>query len=82
MDKIKRNTLIAPISMGGLRAPHIRSFIQSLKCTWAHRYTNSVDTNWKVFFDYFLSNYGKDCVFRSNFRKDDIKVGNLSIQDV
>lgn len=34
LDKIKRKTLCAPISEGGLRAPHIPSFIQSLKCSW------------------------------------------------
>ena len=54
-DKIKRNTMIAPIGEGGLKAPNVRLFIHSLKCSWVHRYRSDLtNSNWKLFF-FFLS---------------------------
>lgn len=37
-DKVKRSVLINDIQKGGLKAVHIKSFINCLKCTWVLRY--------------------------------------------
>ena len=54
---IKRSVLINNICKGGLKAIHIESFINSLKCTWIRRYCDSVKGLWKIFFDIELSKY-------------------------
>ena len=81
-DKVKRNTLIGCVEQGGLRAIHIKSFIQSLKCTWVKRFTNAVYAEWKFFFNLHLKKYGSDYLFKCNFQIKDIIVRNTFINDV
>ena len=81
-DKIKRATMIAPQNLGGLRATHIYSFIRSLKCTWVRRYTDGTNAAWKLFFDFYLSPYGKSFLFNCNFNTSDILVKNSFIKDI
>lgn len=81
-DKVKRRTLIAPISEGGLKATHVSSFINSLKCSWANRYLNDTKGSWKDFFDFYLKSNGKSFLFHCNFEAKDIKTDNVFINDV
>ena len=74
--------MISPYGMGGLKAPHIISFIRSLKCTWVKRYTSGINANWKIFFDVYLKDYGGEFLFNCNFRCEDIKTSNTFINHV
>ena len=81
-DKIKRTTLINTLDQGGLGATHISSFINGLKCTWVKRYTDNTTATWKLFFDFYLQNYGKNFLFHCNYLAKDLIVSNRFISDV
>ena len=49
-DKIRRRSLICPLTLGGLNMIDVGSFFQSLKATWIHRFRS--DKDWT-----FISNY-------------------------
>lgn len=53
-DKVKRSALINDLDAGGLKAPHIHSFIRGLKCSWVRRYIDDNEALWKLFFDHYL----------------------------
>ena len=48
-DKIKRTTLFNTFDDGGLKVKDIKSFINSLKCTWVRRYYDDTKGLWKIF---------------------------------
>lgn len=82
-DKVKRQTIINPIHLGGLKVIHLESFIHSLKITWIKRYLSESNGVWKIFLDYYLSDFGKEFFFKCNFSKDDIpKINNLFVYDI
>ena len=81
-DKVKRSTLINEFEAGGLKAPHLHSFIRGLKCSWVKRYTDNNDALWKIFFDHYLKPYGKDFLFHCNFSYHDVSITNDFINDV
>ena len=81
-DKIKRTTLINTLDQGGLGATHIASFISGLKCTWVKRYIDNTNSAWKLFFDFYLQNYGKKFLFHCNFLAKDLAINNHFINDV
>jgi hypothetical protein len=48
-DKIKRSTLICDYSNGGLKMPHIQSFIHALKVSWIKKIVDPMNQGpWKV----------------------------------
>ena len=48
-DKIKRSTLICDYSNGGLKTPHIQSFIHALKASWIKKILDPMNQGpWKV----------------------------------
>ena len=48
-DKIKRSTLIYDYSNGGLKMPHIQSFIHALKVSWIQKILDPLKQGpWKV----------------------------------
>ena len=72
-DKIKRAVLINPIQRGGLKVIHVRTFINSLKCTWVRRYCDESNWGpWKLFFDLTLKANGGDFFFSCNCSPKDI----------
>ena len=81
-DKIRRNVLINDFCNGGLRAIHIESFMNSLKCTWVRRYCDETKGHWKTFFDIDLAKYGKDLLFHCNCTFRDIQIHNLFVKQV
>ena len=81
-DKIKRTVLINPISSGGLGAIHLTSFLQGLKCTWVKRFLDNSGTYWKLFFDYYLDDFGKSLLFRCNYKNTDVVVNNVFLMNV
>ncbi|KAJ8019795.1 LINE-1 retrotransposable element ORF2 protein [Holothuria leucospilota] len=82
-DKIKRTTIINPISDGGLKVTHISTFIDSLKCTWVRRYVDDLNGPWKFFFDSNLSVYGKKYFFNCNCSPCDVRsIGNNFVRQV
>ena len=47
-DKIKRNVIIGPYEEGGLKMPHLQSFIYSLKMTWINKLLDPMNVSqWK-----------------------------------
>ena len=82
-DKVKRQTIINPINLGGLKVIHLESFIHSLKISWIKRYLNENNGVWKIFFDYYLSDVETEFYFKCNCSKEDIpNINNLFIIDV
>ena len=48
-DKVKRNVMYGAYDEGGLRVPHIPSFIKSLKLIWIKKFINPLDYSpWKL----------------------------------
>ncbi|KAJ8023150.1 hypothetical protein HOLleu_38251 [Holothuria leucospilota] len=82
-DKVRRKTMYNEFHQGGLKVTHIRSFIHALKVTWVKRYFNNNAGLWKLFFDYYLSPFGKTFLFECNFRQIDIiDVSNIFIRQI
>lgn len=81
-DKIKRTTLIAPISEGGLNVTHISTFIHSLKCAWVRRYLDDTKGSWKDYFNLYLSSRGGSFLFKCNFDANDITTSNSFVNDI
>ena len=82
-DKIKRTTLFNTIEDGGLKVKDIRSFIDSLKCTWVGRYQDDKKGIWKLFFDKSLESYGKDLLISCNCKEEDLfTISNVFVRQV
>ncbi|KAJ8022950.1 hypothetical protein HOLleu_37998 [Holothuria leucospilota] len=81
-DKVKRSVLINDIQKGGLKAIHIKSFINSLNCTWVRRYCDNSKGLWKIFFDLELTKYGKDFLFYCNCSSQDVRIKNVFVRQV
>ncbi|MGI9312710.1 MAG: reverse transcriptase domain-containing protein [Alphaproteobacteria bacterium] len=83
IDKVKRSTIIANYNEGGLRMPHINSFIHSLKCSWVRRYISDVYNNWKLFFDIHLRKFGCAFLFNCNMHITDLScINNNFVRDI
>lgn len=81
-DKVKRSVLINDIQKGGLKAIHIKSFINSLNCTWVRRHCDNSKGLWKIFFDLELTKYGKDFLFYCNCSSQDVRIKNVFVRQV
>ena len=58
-DKIKRSTLICDYSNGGLKMPHIQSYIHALKVSWIKKMLDPLNQGpWKVLISYHLDASG------------------------
>jgi hypothetical protein len=65
-DKIKRDTLIADYSQGGLRMLDIKSFLKAQKVMWVKRLCSPDKASWKALFCHLLeSQMGVD-IFKGN----------------
>ena len=61
----------------------MESFIHSLKITWIKRYLSDNNGAWKIFLDYYLSDFGKEFFFQCNFSKHDVpNINNLFVKDI
>lgn len=59
----------------------VKSFISALKITWVNRYRNEGNGIWKIFFDYYLDEFGGQFLFDCNFRSTDMDyIGNTFIK--
>lgn len=82
-DKIKRTSLCNNLDDGGLKVKDIRSFINSLKCTWVRRYCDNTKGVWKVFFDESLAAFGKDLLVYCNYKSKDLsRIPNIFVRQV
>ena len=81
-DKVKRVSMFNDVSKGGFKVTHVKSFMYSLKCTWARRYCDDSFRPWKLFFDLALRKYGKKLVFSCNCKKLDVLISNNFISQV
>lgn len=81
-DKVKRPVLINDINTTGLKAIHVKSFINSFKCKWIWSYCYNSKGSWKTFFDFNLAKYGKDVLFHCNCAALDIRITNLFVRQV
>ena len=81
-DKVKRSTIINPLNLGGLKVIHMESFISGLKISWISRYLDSNSGVWKLFFDYYLEEFGKELLFCCNCKPEDIYIRNTFISNV
>ena len=71
-DKIKRKTLILPVTEGGLGMPDCRNFCKVLKIVWIKRfYDKSEDVRWKIVFANSLESLGGMLLFKCNFKEDE-----------
>lgn len=72
-DKVRRVTMINTVDRGGLKIIHVDSFANALKTSWIKRYYDPTAIGfWKIFFDYHLTPFGKQFLFRCNFKGTDI----------
>ena len=62
-DKIKRLTMIADISNGGLKMPHLESIIETQKVMWMKRYSENNDHPWKEFMRQSLKETGSTDIY-------------------
>lgn len=61
VDKIKRNTIIGKYEDGGLKLPHIISFVHALKISWIKRILDPENhAPWKVLVSDVLEEFGQD----------------------
>lgn len=82
-DKVRRRTMYNDYSNSGLKITHVRTFMYALKISWVKRYLGSDNGIWKIFFDYYLTFFGKSFIFQCNFASKDIKsVNNMFIRQV
>ena len=74
-DKIKRNTLTAPIAKGGLNMINFVHVEKSLKAAWVNRYCSSENSDWCssensdwcAFLDFKLEEFGGPFSFQCNY---------------
>ena len=71
--KIKRSTIIAPVSEGGLGMIDIYSTHSAAKCSWIKRLYNNRDSKWKTSMRYML-NINSD-ILNKNFGEEVVKNG-------
>ena len=76
-DKIKRNSLIGPISKSGLNMVNFVDVEKSLKAAWVNRYRLSEDSHWCVLLDPLLAKFGGPFLFQCNY---DLKM--LGLKDL
>ena len=75
--KIKHNTLIGPISKGGLNLPDFEIINNALKVVWIRRlYESKKDANWSHIPLVFIRHLGGPFLFKCNY---DLKYLNLNI---
>ncbi|VDH96818.1 Hypothetical predicted protein, partial [Mytilus galloprovincialis] len=70
-DRVKRSTLIADFSQGGLNMVHLQSFCTYLKLSWVKRFLSNSDGTWQNLLLAELKQLGGDRVF--TLQKDKIK---------
>ena len=66
-DKIKRSSLIGPISKGGLNMVNFMDVEKSPKAAWVNGYRLSEDSNWCVLLDSLLTKFGGPFLFQCNY---------------
>ncbi|XP_063408202.1 uncharacterized protein LOC134691566 [Mytilus trossulus] len=74
-DKIKRNILISNYEDGGVKMPHIESFIKSLKLSWVKKVLDPTNySSWKVLLaDHLEMNGGENMWHLSKSALNEIK---------
>lgn len=61
VDKVKRNTVIGNYEDGGLKMPHVLSFVHALKISWIKRVLDPDNyAPWKVLLTDVLEDLGQD----------------------
>ena len=76
-DKITRNSLIGPISTGGLNMVNFVDVEKSLKAASVNRYCLSEESHWCALLDSLLTNFGGPFLFQCNY---DLKL--LGLRDL
>ena len=61
---IAKNTLIQPISRGGLKMPCIKTIVQTSQIMWVKRLTNPINAKWKQL-SWFLLNIEPHYIFKT-----------------
>ena len=74
-DKIKRNTLTAPIAKGDLNMINFVHVEKSLKAAWVNHYCSSDNSDWCAFLDFKLEEFGGPFLFQCNY---DLKLLGLA----
>ena len=65
--KIKRTTMFADYSDGGLNFPNIQCMVKTQLVKWIQRYFCKSAHNWTLLFEHFLRPYGGKTLFVSNY---------------
>ena len=77
-DKIKRLTMIADISNGGLKMPHLESIIETQKVMWMKRYSENNDHPWKAFMRESLKETGSTDIYNRKIPETVLKKLDMS----
>ena len=76
-DKIKRNSLTAPIAKGGLNMINFVHVEKSLKAAWVNRYCSSENSDWCAFLDFKLEEFGGPFLFQCNYHLNLLGLADL-----
>ena len=67
-DKIKRNVIIGLYEHGGLKMPHVQSFIYSLKMTWINKLLDPLNISpWKTLMIDKYNKFGADNIWKMSY---------------
>ena len=78
--------MINDYDKGGLKMVDIKSFSQALKLKWIGKFLdNDNQSKWKLFFTYYLQEYGGTLIFQCNLRCNDVpllKLRNTFLEEI
>ena len=73
-DKVRRKTVVRPISKGGLSMVNFSDVVRSLNIAWVNRYCKAPDSQWYDLLDSMLHKVGGAFLFQCNY---DLKLLDL-----
>ena len=78
-DKVKRGTLVAPISKGGLNMVNFHDVERSLKAAWVRRICNAACSTWSALVMSKISKFGGTLLFQCNFDTKLLELKDLPV---
>ena len=66
-DKVKRTSLIGDIEDGGLKAPHLESFIKTQRIMVCKRFADNEPCGWKTILSHYLKAVGDNIILCCDF---------------
>ena len=71
-DKVKRDVIVKEFWDGGMKMTDISLYLKACKAVWIKRFMSKCNSDWKLFFEFFMNKQDLKLFLRGNFDENEV----------